>query len=278
MYQASLRHKSVPVIIMHTSILCVLLALATLGQSLPKIFIVNLAHRTDRRAAMESQLQRHSAALGRPIPRQYIEAIDKEAHKVLVDFYWFNDTRSQAINSSPGARACFLSHIRALRQFATLSSDASAIIAEDDAQFHRDFVPRVEAAIAAHPEASVILFSSYIQSQPDWPAIDAANTLFLMANTVWSTMTYYITRTYAKQIIAKFDRPLRFAPLPGHMHGLTSEVITQGAPVGYFVWPSLVVDQGVCAANSKSNIDDDTLHELKLAWYRANPLGADSFC
>ncbi len=91
-------------------------------------------------------------------------------------------------------------------------------------------------------------------------------------------MTYYISRSYATDLVTKFDRPLRFAPLPDHMHGLTSEVITQGAPVGYFVWPSLVVDEGICLQESTSDIDGGDLHQTKLDWYRSHPLGSQVFC
>jgi GR25 family glycosyltransferase involved in LPS biosynthesis len=126
--------------------------------SFPKVFIVNLESRVDRRASISNHLLAHSIQ-----DFSFIDAIDKDTQKLLVDFYWYNDTRSQAVNSSPGARACFLSHMRALRQF-LLTDALHAIIMEDDALLVKGFREKASKIIALHGSADVLLFSAYVEN------------------------------------------------------------------------------------------------------------------
>ena len=127
------------------------------------MYVINLSHRTDRRATITAHLSQRGIS-----KFSFVEAIDKNVDKPLIDFYWAQDNRSQALNSSPGARACFLSHMRALRQV-LLNDDPGALIVEDDAALYRGFVARVDAAVAAHQEADIILFSSFVTGFEDMP-------------------------------------------------------------------------------------------------------------
>lgn len=139
-----------------SALLCLKLSQCIKLQQLPPSYIINLESRNDRKALLLQRLAQHNIK-----NFQFIEAVDAKKDEKLISFYWHNDTRSQSINASPSAKACFLSHIRALRQF-LLSSSTQGLIMEDDALFRKDFVAFVSAIAAKHTNVPLILLSAYV--------------------------------------------------------------------------------------------------------------------
>lgn len=92
--------------------------------------VINLSHRTDRRAAMEAELARVGWQA------EFFPAIRPE---------------SSAGFPSIGARGCFLSHLTILRQ-ARSSSAEHLVVMEDDLNFDRHFTERWPEALTALTE------------------------------------------------------------------------------------------------------------------------------
>lgn len=88
-----------------------------------RIYVLNLKERTDRRQAIEEELQ----AIGLPV----------DGHKVRI----FEAMRPSDPAGFPsiGARGCFLSHLNALKQ-ARVDGVRSVLILEDDVMFSRQAV------------------------------------------------------------------------------------------------------------------------------------------
>src|SRR5262249_35421747 len=90
------------------------------------VFIINLEHRTDRRAAMQRELSRVDW------PGEFFPAIR---------------TPSAGGFPSVGARGCFLSHLEVLRKARALGV-RRLVILEDDLNFAPDLAARWTSAIS----------------------------------------------------------------------------------------------------------------------------------
>lgn len=105
-------------------------------EAMGPLYLINLAHRHDRRREFAAELGRIGLSLADP--------------RVRI----FPAVRPDAAGSFPsiGARGCFLSHLGVLR--AALAEDAAGVVVcEDDLDFSADFARRMPEILAALPAA-----------------------------------------------------------------------------------------------------------------------------
>ncbi|MFN4158267.1 MAG: glycosyltransferase family 25 protein [Gemmobacter sp.] len=107
-------------------------------------FWINLDRATDRRAQMEPRL----AALGLPMER--FSAIDGRAEPARIagalDDAAFR--RNMGRTAIPAEVGCYLSHLGVWARFLQTGKPV-ALVLEDDVVFHADFLPALDAALAA---------------------------------------------------------------------------------------------------------------------------------
>lgn len=105
-----------------------------------KIYVINLASRTDRRAEMAEQFRRIGLSLTSPTVRVFPAVRPDDAGAF----------------PSIGARGCFLSHLEILRD-AVAAGVERILILEDDLNFVADFIARATEVMAraAAPECTI---------------------------------------------------------------------------------------------------------------------------
>ncbi len=123
------------------------------------IYVINLPHRTDRRAEAEAELARAGIAAG--------------DSRVVI----FPAVRPEEKGAFPsiGARGCFMSHLGVIRD-AAANGHGAILILEDDADFTRAFVTEINnavRAIASAKDAALI----YLGYEPDEDAKPAGAAL-----------------------------------------------------------------------------------------------------
>ena len=91
-----------------------------------RIYVINLAHRADRRREMDAQLRRIGLSLDHP----------------AVVLFPASYPPDQGVFSSRGARGCFESHLR-VHQAIVADGIERALVLEDDADFVPAFTPRI---------------------------------------------------------------------------------------------------------------------------------------
>jgi glycosyl transferase, family 25 len=122
-----------------------------LGAALLKTFdliqIINLKERRDRRAQMVSELRR----LGLVLDQTGVELIEASRFADHAGF------------SSPGARGCFDSHLRALRRARELGA-RSTLILEDDCDFSNEIRRTLPSALTTlHGNTWSVFYGGYVR-------------------------------------------------------------------------------------------------------------------
>lgn len=108
-----------------------------------RIYVINLAHRADRRREMDAQLRRIGLSLDHP----------------AVVLFPASYPPDQGVFSSRGARGCFESHLRVHQAIVADDGIERALLLEDDADFVPTFTPRL-AALAPRLRDSWDMFYS----------------------------------------------------------------------------------------------------------------------
>lgn len=121
-----------------------------------RLYVINLKQAEERWAKVAANAEAAGLAIAR------IEAVDGNAF-APPDWEGF-DRRAFTLwhgrRPLPGEYGCYRSHLAALETFLADGGDW-ALIAEDDAEFHHDIVPRTEALIARLPQAEIIRLFSF---------------------------------------------------------------------------------------------------------------------
>lgn len=164
----------------------------------PTTYVVSLASALERRLRMIARLS------GEGLPY------------VLVDAYEAVDpvVRGRA----PGDRAdgelrvvaCLSSHLRALEHFLVSSSDAEAIICEDDVRPLRSFASHFQKLIENVPDDVPIVALGYLVWHWDgflWAGKDVKReNLTTIGADLWGTQMYLVRRAWAEECLARFGR------------------------------------------------------------------------
>ena len=127
-----------------------MLGTSLLSDYFQQIYIINLPERTDRRDEMQKQLTSIGLSLEHP--------------KVNL----FEATRPQDAGEfeSIGAKGCFMSHLRVL-QDAKEKKLSRILIVEDDLNFSKDFLKKIEATINNLKEIDwKLYYGSYVLQEP----------------------------------------------------------------------------------------------------------------
>jgi glycosyl transferase family 25 len=147
-----------------------------------RVYYINLAHRTDRREQIESELD---ALKWREIAVR-VEAVHRPER---------------------GALGCLLSHITALRMFLEEPAEiTSAVILEDDCMFRPDALTEINAFLAEHRPSDwdVLMLASNTWAEETYKPYA---TKILNAQTA---AAYAITRPFAKSLLAYWERTVPF--------------------------------------------------------------------
>lgn len=151
----------------------------------PRIYYINLDHRTDRRAEFDNEMTtlRHAIVDDDP---------DAPIPEVI---------RIPAIKNAVGAIGCGMSHCLALQKFLD-SEDETAIIMEDDFTFHPKMIPLLVEYLAEGKipcEADILLLSANLRDyRPD-------KREFIRVLRSFTTSGYWITRALAQDLIRLWD-------------------------------------------------------------------------
>jgi GR25 family glycosyltransferase involved in LPS biosynthesis len=223
------------------------------------VFCINLLSSTKRRVRMINRFARAGFV------SEHIHFINATRHDSgLVDYYvegtepW-NDNVEQWRKDM----ACFASHLLAVRAFLASGSDYG-FICEDDILFQNDFRSDFHDIYDEMPEGFPLLSFSYMATQ-DFD-LDSANSPLYCEyphNAVWGAQFYMISKDYAKEVISKFDRPLRELTQYGH---LSSEIILSESS-GYLLIRPLVIED--CISSDRRSVDNP-YHMKHYCFWRWN--------
>lgn len=186
-----------------------------------KIYIINLSRRPERKALMIKRLKYHQL-LNKTV---FIEAVD--GSDALVDWYLFQvdlDKKKGAIALQLGRIGCFLSHLKALRQMVADGCD-KAIIMEDDAMLHKNFLEKYRLLVKNIPEDTpLLMLCHYISDREGIVPLLDKDDVVVPGEQCWSTVCYQVTREYALAALEAYDKP--FGYLKMDSFSLSAELIT----------------------------------------------------
>lgn len=203
-----------------------------------KFYCVNLKSCEDRKNRMIKRFERQNLA-DRLV---FIEAVRKDVS--LIDYYCVNH-----VNGNRSVTACFASHLKAIRTFLE-SKDEHAIICEDDILISNNYVHRFNKLMSnVEPNTNLVMLTHIpINSwnKYTWGGINPAKRNVLKEiQDSYSTCMYFITRSYALQVLKNHDKPgfgAHQGETVGPMKEITSEFITRRSG-GYMAYPLLAIEE-----------------------------------
>lgn len=193
-----------------------------------KIFCILLARAEKRVSCMHRRLEGYDVT--------YIDAIDSERDLECI---------SSTIEGYPiiedhpirnAEVACFLSHIKALREMVALDLE-ECIIVEDDIAMHIDFDNLWKDIFPRLPQTNLIMLCHIICGVEGI----RSNKLFgTIGPKVYGTQAYWINQEYAREVLDQYDRPWKtIVDLPEPR--ITAEHITRFSG-GIFLVTPLVIE------------------------------------
>jgi GR25 family glycosyltransferase involved in LPS biosynthesis len=233
-----------------------------------RYYVINLPQCQDRKERLERRL-RHHGLLEKSL---FIEAIHKDSP--LLD--WFQEGIIPGYyRSSRSEHACFLSHLKALRAFVDDPHATEAIILEDDAMFHNNFLERLEYVLEKKGSAPLLMLCFIAASWKDVKKVVIPNgdesrpSFYTITPKIFGAQAYWISKDYARLSLKRLDRRLRYLG----ENFVTSELITRLSQ-GYFVSPPLVIEEGVYSTLRQGN-DLDIHRRFFSSFGLENYLGAE---
>ena|SRR5437868_8461939 len=195
---------------------------------IPTIYVVSLPQAQARRDRLTARLQHHN------LDKQtiWVDAIYKTSP--LID--WINLGAPQ--RERRGEWGCFLSHLKAIRQFVA-SDNATAIILEDDAMLHNDFSKMFSQLMQENPAGNELIMLCTFNMNPA-NAQPVAPHLYTIHDLSMGAQGYWLTRQYAARCLEMFDRAPHLISNPW----VTSELITITSG-GLFAEPPLIIEEAV---------------------------------
>lgn len=154
--------------------------------------------------------------------------------------------------------ACFISHLRAVRQFYETHAPWG-LIGEDDLVLHKEFGPRYESVMRNVPDGTpLVTFCAMVEdwSNSPWAGRDPGqkNLVRIDPDKLWGTVLYGLSHEYAGRALERFDRSFDALPL------VTSEVIVRQSE-GLLSYPLLAIEEG---------LDSDRGDPAALPYHRAH--------
>ena len=187
-----------------------------------KIYVINLARRPDRKALMIKRLTHHNLIQ----KTTFIDAIDSKSSP-LIDWYLFNVPPKDKTGDNALQRAeiaCFLSHIKALRQI-YLDGCQRAIIMEDDVMLHNQFNEKYQELEASIPkDIPLLMLCHFIGNRAGIVEFHDRSDLAIPGPYCYRMQCYQVTRDYAFAALRAYDRP--FGYIKDQLTLFTAEVIT----------------------------------------------------
>lgn len=227
----------------------------------PPIYCINLKSCADRRQRMEHRFGHHHLGV------TFVDAVNRDC--ALVDYYGeglfpTEDLRMQVCREHPGEIfatdqipkdpilkkqrrgevACFISHLKAIRQYLSDPNSSGAIICEDDVLLSNTFIDSFSRLMENIPEDTSLVSLSYFIDVWDgfkWRGRqpDKENLCQIVPEYVLGTQMYWLSRDYALEVLSRYDRPFRY--LIGLDEYITSELIVRHS-AGYIAYPVLAIE------------------------------------
>lgn len=208
------------------------------------IFCINMVTSVTRRSRMQERFK----LLGLQGHVKYVDGITPQA-SIIKHYIDISKEEFKTVYGSEkqGYRdiACLSSHLKAVRSFLETSSN-SCLICEDDILFHNEFISKFKEIMDNVPNdihlvslgwmVSGAIDKTYTGVNPNkqnlWN-IDPQNT--------WGGQCYYITKEYALQVIAFYDRPLSIMKANSGCERIPPEIFIHKSQ-GYMVSVPLVIE------------------------------------
>lgn len=166
-----------------------------------KTYVINLERRPDRRASMQTQLERKAF---RDV--EFVRAVDGQTLEPTDDLRRMFANNN--FHSRSSAIACALSHLNVWRSFLASSAESAAIVFEDDARLEPHCTPEnIERLTSVLTSSDVILLGYHTKCRYDGPT-DPSRPGF--APMIWGkylggTFAYVISRKGAEKMLAAFE-------------------------------------------------------------------------
>lgn len=179
-----------------------------------EVYIINVKSANQRRMNMEKRLKYHNLDAN----AKFIDAITP-ASEVAQRFLSVYDGEQ-----TPGEVCCFLSHVKALGEFLSNNSPHSgALIFEDDQLLHNDFVSELDSVLSVvSSDVNLVLLNRFNTSFEGCYVLN--DKLMTIGTGTFSAGCYWISRSYAKSVVEKYELGYSSELFPGKL--VTSEIIT----------------------------------------------------
>lgn len=226
--------------------------------SLPIFYCINLEKSTQRRIGMEARFKLLGAK------HVMVNAVTNDCS--LIKFYSKDYNHPNHSNSPlvPNNTACTASHFKAIRTFLE-TEDKEAFICEDDIVFRKDFWALYDSARQNMPEECPLVTFSYMitrwvdenkKSLTAWTGKDPKmkNLSTINPEHTWGGQLYWISREYAIQVLATYDKPWY---MPNWM-GLNEMFIRDSK--GCLHLPPLAIEEDI--------VSDRCIHDVDRPYHR----------
>lgn len=191
----------------------------------PTIYCINLAHSRERRVRMERRLDHH----GLLERTRFIPGVEPSPG-------------GAEYAQRRASTACFTSHLNALRAMLTETAEAEgAIVCEDDVLLHNEWRPRLGHVLSNLPHDAPLCALGYLvggwHDGFAWAGRDRLlrNLCHIVPDEIWGTQMYWISRRYAEQVLARFDR--------GEAQAWAEPIVRESG--GYLSYPPLALEDAV---------------------------------
>ena len=213
-----------------------------------RYYVINLPQCSDRKERLLHRLDYHKII----DKTKFITGLDKNSPLLN----WFEAGVIHPYTSTREEHACFLSHIKALRAFVDDPDAKEAIILEDDAMFHNNFIKQLDYVLDWTSGVNLIMLCFLANT---WEGtrkvteekIEDFPEFYTIGPKIFGAQGYWLSKDYAEVCLSRLDRPLR------HISEkfITSELITRLSG-GYFVKPPLLIEEGVYSTLRKEKYLD----------------------
>src|SRR5262249_11143917 len=190
----------------------------------PPLYCLNLPSSTDRRRRMERRLAHHGLLERTRFVSAYAPPAESESPE----------------NAS---RACFGTHLKALREFLA-AGEREAIICEDDVLRHNDCAERLAEVLANLPGGASLCLLGYLIERWDTGYVwsgrfpERENLCRIIPWWVMGSQMYWISRAYARTVLDRYDGiPLLQLP------PMTEEITATSD--GYLCHPPLALEEAL---------------------------------
>lgn len=175
--------------------------LKEMSMSLPKIYVINLAHSNERREFMTAQL----AAVG--IDAEFFAAVNGRNMSEVEIARVYDHAAAQGTDwgeLNQGEIGCALSH-RGVWQSLLDSGEAGAVVLEDDVRLDPDFLKVLRSLPAKTKDGDVVLFNTGPEQlyELDRQSLEGGRELVWVNQAMYRACGYYMTPLAARRLLKK---------------------------------------------------------------------------